>query len=235
MRTAQTLLALCLLLSGAARATDQTELVGFTPDGNVAVFLVHGVADGSGFPWARGTFMDVKGNRALGAPVEVELQDSSATEEQAVAKAKAALEAARLEKKLPKLVPGKQIKNEQGELYEQAGPPIGTVEIKLKKPGKRAAGAECPPPFAPRLLAVKLLWMGDENATTLLADKAVPAERACLSGCALGKVFASGKSALFLLDCKAPGFEGPGSKVVPIAAKLKYGLDEELPGSPPAQ
>lgn len=224
---------LALALAVPARA-DEVSTLGFTPDGSVAILLERGTLDGSGFPWARATLLDARKRAAIGKPLEVTLDEEGATEEKAVAKASALAEAERVRLKLPKLVPGKTIaKDDKGELYEKAGPPIGTLEVKVQKAPAKAGKKACDEPYAPLLLTVKLLWAEDEEPAVLLADKTVPKDRPCLLSCTLVQVFAQAKTGLVVLRCAGPGFEGSGGRFVPVIAQLKYGLDEDLPGSTP--
>ena len=44
-------------------------------------------------------------------------------------------------------------------------------------------------------------------------------------------VFMVGGSAVFELECAVQGYEGPATKRLGVAARLAYGLDEDLPGS----
>lgn len=223
--------ALALALPSPARA-DEVFALGFTPDGSVAVLLEHGTHEGSGFAWARATLLDAGKRAVLGKPLDVTLEEEGATEKQAVAKVRGLVEAERAKLKLPKLVPGKTIaRDDKGELYEKAGPPIGTVQLKTRPATQRQAKKACDAPYLPLLLTVKLLWAEDEEPAVLLDDKAVPKDRPCLLSCALVQVFAQAKTGLVVLRCGSPGFEGSHGKFVPAIAVLKYGLDEDLSGS----
>ena len=207
------------------------ESLGFSTDGKHAVLLEHGVADGSGHPWARVTIFEAARNAVVGQPIEVMLDAEGATEASAVEQAKKAFEAARVKLNLAPLRPGKEIRHdEKGNLADREGAPIGTLKITTRK----ATGKEvkqCYEPFSPLLLALTLYWMDDDKPAKLLAEKRLPKERPCLTGCELGKVFADGTTAIFVLQCGAQGFEGTSTRSVPVAAHLLYGLDEDLPGS----
>ena len=208
------------------------EALGFSPDGKQVVMLEHGVAEGSGFPWAKVTVLETARGTVVGRPFEVERQDADATEADAVKQAKEAFEAAREKMKIAPLRPGREIAHDaKGVLHDRQATPIGTVKIEARKAAGKEASRACEPPFSPLLLTVTLHWVDDDSPARLLADKKVPKERACLTGCELGRVFADGRTALVLLQCSAPGFEGPETRNVPIAARLAYGLDEDLPGS----
>lgn len=225
-----------LVLVARAAHAGALEPLGFTPDGQVVAVLEKGTHDGSGFPFAKITFLDTKTGRAKAKTDEVTLEEEGATEALALEKVKAKAETTRAALKLDPLVPGKAIAMDaKGELSEKAGPPIGRLEVAAKKASKKQAAQACDEPFRALLLTVKLFWMDDETPAVLLRDSKVPKERACVTGCAPESVFAHKKSALVVLKCEAPGFEGPDARRVPIAAQLKYGLDEELPGSTPGQ
>lgn len=210
----------------------EVEALGFSADGKYAVLLEHGVADGSGFPWARVTTFEAAKNAVVGKPIEVVLQAGGATEAQAVEQAKRAFEAARVKLNMAALRPGKEIRHdEKGELHDREGAPIGTLKITARRATAKEGAKTCYQPFSPLLLSLTLYWMDDDKPAKLLAERRVPKDRACLTGCDLGKTFADGTTAIFVLQCGAQGFEGTNSRAVPVAAHLLYGLDEDLPGS----
>jgi len=64
------LVALPLTMPVPALAGDAAtlEFTGFSQDGRYIAFAEHGVWDGSGFPWARITFVDVEKNDWVGTP-----------------------------------------------------------------------------------------------------------------------------------------------------------------------
>jgi predicted secreted protein len=224
---ASAVISLCALPSRAG-----VEVLGFSTDGRHVVILEHGVADGSGFPWAKATILDVARNAPAAKPIEVTLQDAAATEAAAVEQVKKGLAAAGEPLKLAPLKAPREIgHDEKGNLHDREGAPIGTVKIEARKAGAKEASKACEDPFSPLLLKVQLFWMDDDTPAKLLVDKKVPKDRACLTGCELGQVFADGRTGLFILQCGAPGFEGPATRSVPVVAKLAYGLDEDLPGS----
>ena len=229
-RAAITACACTVLVALPTRA--EVEALGFSTDGKHAVLLEHGVADGSGFPWARVTIFEAAKNAVVGKPIEVSLETDGATEAQAVEQAKKAFEASRVRLSIAALRPGKEIRHdEKGELHDREGAPIGTLKITSRKAKAREMAKQCYQPFSPLLLTLTLYWMDDDNPAKLLSEKKVPKDRACLTGCDLGKVFADGTTAIFVLQCGAQGFEGTNSRSVPVAAHLRYGLDEDLPGS----
>ena len=220
---------LAVLLSGAA-PLDGVEVIGWTPDGSKVVAIEHGVYDGKGTPWARVTFFDTAKRAPLGKPLEVELE-GDASEADAVAEATKRAEVERVRLKLPKLVPGKTIKTgEKGELTGSDDSPIGDLQIKARKAGKKQQVRECGEPFQAELLTVKLYLMGGDEPLPVLAEKKVPASRACSSGCTAGATYAQGKGALFVLKCSVQGFEGGATQpfLVPVG-KLEFPLDADLP------
>ena len=232
MRVALSLSACGLVLLAALECRAEVECLGISSDGKHAVLLEHGVRDGSGFPWARATVLEAARNVTVGKPFEVTLDGAAATDAAAVEQVKRAFEAARAALTVGPLRACREIAHdEKGGLTERSGVPIGTVQITTRKARRTEAANPCAAPFSPLLLSVKLYWMDDDRPANLLLDKKVPKDRACLSGCVLGKVFTEGTTGLFVLQCGAPGFEGPGTRSVPIAVKLLYGMDEDLPGS----
>ncbi|MBS2024374.1 MAG: DUF2259 domain-containing protein [Deltaproteobacteria bacterium] len=226
MRLVTALLALLALPALAADTVPgQAEVLGFTPSGSVAVLLEHGVQDGTGFPWARATFYEVKKQRMVDQPLEVRLETPDATEAQAIDKVKALADEKRQKLKLEKFVPGKHIaRDEKGQLFDSEGAPIGSIEVKTRKFGGKAPKV-CDAPFKPILVTVKMIWMDDDKPQTLLADKATPKDRACLIDCEFDQVFALNQSVLVTLKCDAPGFEGAQKQTVAVPVWTRYGLD----------
>ena len=217
-------------LAGPVRA--ELEVLGFSSDGKHAVVLEHGVGEGSGYPWARATVLEVAKNAVVGKPVEVTLESGDATEQEAVEKVKKEFEEARGKLGVADLKAGKLIAHdEKGNLKDREGAPIGTVKLTSKKAKGKQAAKSCDAPFAGYLLTLTMYWMDDDTPAKLLVDKKVPIERACTQGCKLGRVFAGGRSAVFELECGVQGYEGPATKSLGVSARLAYGLDEDLPGS----
>ncbi len=226
------LLALLSLCAFARPARAELEVLGFSADGKHAVLLEHGVAEGSGYPWARATVLEVAKNTVVGKPVEVTLESGDATEQEAVAKAKKAFEETRGKLGVAALKAAKLIAHdEKGNLKDREGAPIGTLKLTSRKAKGKEAARPCDEPFAAYLVTLRMFWMDDDTPAKLLADKKVPKERACTQGCKLGRVFADGRSAVFELECAVQGYEGPATKSVAVSARLAYGLDEDLPGS----
>ena len=232
-RTAlSTCAALLCVLAPARPARAALEVLGFSTDGKHAVVLEHGVGDGSGYPWARATVLEVAKNAVVGKPVEVTLESGEATEQEAVDKVKKAFEEARAKLGVAPLKAGRTIAHDdEGNLKDREGAPLGTVKLTAKKAAGKQLARPCDEPFAGFLLTLTMFWMDDDTPVKLLADKKVAKDRACTTGCKLGKVFAGGRSAVFELECGVQGYEGPATKSVPVAARLAYGLDEDLPGS----
>lgn len=222
------LFAACLV-AGAAHA-DTLEVLGWSADGAYVALVAHGVGEGSGHPWARLTILDTSKRKSVAEPTKVDLDSEGATEADAVTavKKRAAEERARL--KISAWVPGKAVAHdEKGELREQAGPPIGTLELTATKAGKKQQARPCDEPFVAQRLKLVMHWMDDETPFSILDEKKTPKERACVTACKLGSVFAQAKAAVFILECGIQRFEGPATLSFPVVTKLPYGLDEDLP------
>ncbi|HZX94979.1 MAG TPA: DUF2259 domain-containing protein [Myxococcales bacterium] len=216
---------LALLL--AAAAAGPVEVVGFSPDDKYVAFIEHGVAEGSGYPWARLRVMDVGRSADAAAPVSITLDSGkdTDTEEGAVRKARDAAEAARVKLGIASWAAPRIIQtDDKGELSDHTGAPIGTLEIK-----ERAGKGKCEEPFRPLLLSLVIHWLDDDKPARVAEEKKPPKDRSCAGECALGGVFAHGKVALVLAKCTVQGFEGPSTHYSPYTARLPYGLDEPLP------
>lgn len=214
---------IALLLAAAL----PVEVVGFSPDGRYAAYIEHGVGEGSGYPWARLRVTEVARNAEAAAPVVFRLDSgrTADTEEEAVRKARQAATAALGKLRVPSWVPPRIVRHEpDGELTDGDGAPIGTLQIK-----PREARGKCDEPFRPLLLQLTLFFLDDDRPARLAADSALPKDRPCASACELAGMFAHKKSALALVRCTVPGFEGPAAKYTAYAGVLPYGLDEPLP------
>lgn len=224
-------------LDDSPMSPDGVDLFGWTPDGSKVGVIQHGVYDGRGIAWATVTFFDTKKNAPLAPPVVLDISDPDFTEQDAVvqARTKAAVEAKRL--KLPALVPGLAIKtDEKGALSAKDGSPVGNLELKAKKAGKKAMeqARDCNEPFLPELLTVKLYLMGGDGPIPVLAERKVPAARGCSTECAPLKTFGQGTGGLFVLRCRVQAFEGfEWQPVLVTVGGLEYPLETpECRGSP---
>jgi predicted secreted protein len=213
---------LALLLAAAPAAP--IEFIGFSPDARYAAYVDHGVADGSGFPYASLQIVDVARNRPAAPPVKVSLQGGAAsdTEEAAVKQAKAGAAPVMKRLKIASWVPGKELKVTGKELENNGGEPLGSVEVK----SKRARGV-CEEPFLPLLLSLEFNLIDDETRK-VSQERVLPPHR-CLSECAASRVFSYRKGFLVLARCSSRGFEGPAATFVPLAGVLPQGIDEDLP------
>lgn len=219
-----------LILAAPPLSPDGVELFGWTPDGAKVVALEHGRYDGKGTPWARATFFDTAKRVVIGKPLAVELE-GEASEVDAVDAVKKLAETERVRLKLPTLVMGRKITTgEKGELTGADGAPIGDLKVTVKKAGKKQSVRECGAPFQAELLTVKLFLMGGTSPLSVLAEKKVPAARACSSGCKTGATYAQGSGALFVLECSVQGFEGAATQpfLVPLG-KLEFPLEADIP------
>ena len=215
-----------IFLPLSARA-DSLDVAGFSPDGAYVAIVEHGIGEGSGQPWARLGIVEVAKSAQV-AHAEVNLD--AGTEEDAVAQVKKKAEPAQAKLHIDKWLPAKLIRHdEKGQMSDHEDAPIGTLEIKSRKATAKERARACDQPFSPLLLKVTVFFLDDEKPATLFAERKVPQGRACSTGCALDQIYAFKKSAVVTVKCGAPGFEGPASKLWPVAGKLPYGLDEDLP------
>ena len=156
--------------------------------------------------------------------MENELRDAGASEETAAAQAKKGAERERERLRVASWAKANKIDADRdGQVSEKSGAPIATIEVKTRA-GK--AVESCPEPFAPLLLEVAVYFLDADKPARMLSEKKVPKDRPCTNECALDSVYASGKSALALVQCTVPGFEGPAKQLVPVAAVLPYPLEE---------
>jgi len=201
------------------------EVVGFSPDDRYVAFIEHGVAEGSGFPWARLRVIDVARNADATAPVEVQLDSGKETdtEDAAVKRARAAAESARGKLRVASWVPARTVQAEEnGELTKPSGAPIGTVQIEERVAKGKSS---CEEPFRPLMLRLALYFLGDDKPARLAEEKKPPKDRACATSCTLAGVFAHGKAALMLARCGVQGSEGPATKFSAYAGTLPYALE----------
>ena len=213
---------LALLLAAAV----PIEVIGFSPDDKFVAFVEHGVAEGSGYPWARMRVLDVKRNADAVPSVAFTLDSGKETDTQAaaVAKARGAAETARVKLGIASWAPARAIEHDdKGELRDHTGAPIGTLELQ-----RRAAKGSCDEPYRPVLLRLVIHWLDDDHPARLAEDKKLPRDRPCAGACELAGVFAHGKAALAIARCAVQGFEGPGASYSAYAGTLPYGLDEPL-------
>lgn len=210
---------------------DHVELFGWSPDGTKVAWIENGISDGKGTPWAKVTFFDTSKGAPLGKPLELELEDTERTREDVVAEAMKRAEAERVRLKLPAFVPGKRIATDaKGELTSKDGSPIGNLEVKLRKAGKKERVRECPEGFAAELISAKLFLMGGDAPLKVADEKKTPAARACSMGCTPTSTYGQGKGALFILKCSVQTFEGAdyAPTVLPLG-KLEFPLEADLP------
>ena len=225
----RTLIAAALFSLPLAARASALEVVGFSPDGAYLAIIEHGVGEGSGLPWARLSILEVAKNAQV-SRTEVNLD--SGGEDDAVAQVKQRAEAAREKLQIAKWVPAKLIRHDQtGQMRDHEDAPIGTLEIKARKATSKqlpSGTAACDAPFSPLLLKATVFFVDDEKPAVLASERKVPHERACSTGCALDQIYAHARSALVVIKCAVPGFEGPASKPWPITGKLPHALDEDL-------
>ena len=216
---------LALLLAADALPID---VVGFSPDDKYVAWIEHGVAEGSGFPWARLHVTEVSRSADASAPVEIKLDSGkdTDTEDAAVKQARAAAEGARSKLRVASWAAPRVIQHdEKGELSDHTGAPIGTLQIEQRVAKGKPS---CEEPFRPLMLRLVILFLDDDRPARLAEDKKPPKERSCATDCALAGVFAHGKAALAFARCGVQGFEGPGARYSAYTGTLPYGLDEPI-------
>ena len=212
-----------VLLASAAASAQTLEVLGWSEDGGYVALIEHGVGDGSGFPWGTLTILETAKNKPA-ASARVDLRNDGASEADAVTQLKKKAEAERKRLKISRWVPGKTIAHdEKGALREPEGNPIGTLELKPTRATRKQQARECAEPFGAFLMKVELSLLDAEKPLVVLDEKRVPKERACVTTCQLGPVYAQAKGALFVLQCAIQGFEGPGKLYYPVAARLPVG------------
>jgi hypothetical protein len=221
---------LTLCLSAISASADTFEVLGWSPDGAYVATLDHGVGEGSGFPWAKLRLYDTAKRKLAAEPTTVTLETPGATEAEAVRAAKKKAEGEKTRLRIREWVPGKQIAHDdKGELSEQSGAPIGTLKLTATKASKKQQARTCEDPFIAQRLKLVMYFLDDDKPFTVLDEKATPKDRACVGSCKLGPVFAQATAALFVVECQVQGFEGAATLSYPVAVKLPYGLDVELP------
>ncbi len=221
-----------MLFSSSFAYADTAQVLGWSPDAKYVAVIIHGTGEGSGHPFATLTIYATKTGKVVGEPERVELGSEGASEAEAVNRVMQLGQAHADKLKVKRWLPANEIAHdEKGELREGSGVPIGTVEIITRLAKKNQATKVCDEPMQPLLLQLVIHWMDDDKPFKVLDEKKVPKERACISGCTLGTVFAYEKSALFMLSCTTAGFEGSAQSLYPVFAnKLPYNLHAELPG-----
>lgn len=211
-------------------SADGVEVAGFTPDGSAVVVVEHGVEEGRGYPWANVTFFDTAKGQPLAKPLNVVLETTEKGEAEAVAEAWQRIDGERARLKLAPLVRGKSFKTtEAGAISGSDGGPLGNLEIKSKNAGKKESVRACEEPWKAQLYTVKLFLMGGDAPIPVVAEKKVPAQRACSESCTASASYGQGKGAFFVVRCRKQDFEGFGFQnlLLPIG-NLEFPLEADL-------
>ena len=227
-------LLLALLPVFGARA-DQVEVLGFSPTGDSVAVLEHGVGAGSGVPWARLT--DYLARTGKPARPQISVGSGGAdhgapafsSEDAAVAEAKRLGELQRGELQTGQLVPGVELKRDGNELRAPDGRPLGALDLtarssRTRRSAVQARETQCPAPYMPQRLRLVLRPAGGGKSTLLLNEKRTPGARPCSNRCAAGRAFALKTTAVVLISCGVPGFEGSSTTTFPVVAKLPESL-----------
>ncbi|MCE9500016.1 MAG: DUF2259 domain-containing protein, partial [Leptospira sp.] len=197
--------------------SSQVEFLGFSADGKFAGILEFGTHDGSGFPWAKINFIDVRKNDFAGKEIKIELDsgDEKNTEEQAKKKALDLLDNAREKAKIPVLA-GKGAMSIAGSPFHVSGK-VYNVSISTKS--VKQSNLNCQDPFEPKLLKV-VVSEGDQVRLILQDDRKVPGSRGCAFSYTLDKIFIFQKGIVVFVQFSRPGFEGSDNRYLAVTGML---------------
>ena len=235
VRLAASLVVLALLASPAlAGDAAQFNSLGFSEDGRYFAFEEYGIQDGSGFPYANLTILDVAEDAwAAGSPFRVRLEDDTAslTDARDEARTQAEPHFDTLAIATPALTVALNGDGEpagDGSLLGFGKPGYGLEAI--QDPATLTLTTTLPEytgpctaeyGFDPPVGYVLTLETG-EGATELHADAAVPASRGCTVAYRLYGVFApldwagKGLTPVAVLSVYTNGFEGPDRRFIAV-------------------
>jgi len=197
--------------------SSEIEFLGFSSDGKYVGILEFGTYDGSGFPWASVSFIDVKKNDFVGKEIKVVLEstDEKSTEELAKKQALSSAEKEREKRKIPSFAMN-GVASSSGNSISISGKvhnvSASTKAVKLLNP-------KCPDPYVPELLKLSVME-GGKTVLVLQDDKKIPTSRGCAYGYRLDKSFSSGKGIVVLVQFSRPGFEGPDARYLVITGMI---------------
>ena len=100
---------LWLCLASTLARADALEVLGWSPDGRYVALIEHGIYDGSGFPWASLTVLDVVKRKPAAPAMKLDLRGEGATEADAVAQIKKKAEGEQARLKIAQWIAGKTI------------------------------------------------------------------------------------------------------------------------------
>jgi predicted secreted protein len=209
------LLVALLFLAASARAAE-VSFIGFSEDGKYVAFREEGVGAGSGFPWAKVVYIDVKKNDYASPPTHVELDSGDAVPEEAVGEANA--KAGPVMRKL-----GIQFEM-YGEKVVVEGDAFtaGTKKYLVTVGGTRAPGPEeaCQDRGPGELLRVAVTPAGGKDKP-LQVDRKLPRSRACAREYKLHSAYMHRDALLLLVSYQDPTFEGQSeTRFMGVTARL---------------
>jgi predicted secreted protein len=229
-------LASMALLAAPAQAGDAAQFnpLGFSADGRYFAFEAYGIQDGSGFPYASLTILDVAEDKwAAGSPFDVRMEDDTATMADARdavrAEAEAQLDA--LELTTPALTVALNGDGEpagDGSLLSFGKPGYGLDA--LQDPATLSLTTTLPDYTGPCTtdygfdppVGYVLTLETSTGSTELHADQAIPASRGCTVAYRLYGVFAplewayKGLTPVAVLSVYTHGFEGPDRRFIAV-------------------
>ncbi|MEH6724956.1 MAG: DUF2259 domain-containing protein [Hyphomicrobiales bacterium] len=226
------------LLISKASAADLAELgsTGFSDDGAYFAFEQYGIQDGSGFPYSSITIVDVKSDSwVAGTPIDVVLDEESASPNQARARAQQQASA---------LLSQYGVKSSNGVLVAhnpvselsadpknvifrpvkttmEIGPPI---EVQLDA-FELSAGSDCT--VFGTTYGFRLLLSTPGQVKILHEDTRIPSSRGCPLDYRIDQVYAhrlsGGAVALaIMLVMNTPGFEGPDGNYLAFTTEVAW-------------
>jgi predicted secreted protein len=208
-----------LLLAAAASAhagdTSQLEFLGFSPDLRYCGFEVHGVLDGSGFPYSTVYLVDVDANDYAAAPFAFVGRDGETEEE---VRDKAAGLARSLKEKLG--VDG----SNTGTLVEAGS--AGRLRLDLSGGGAKASLRLTERPtdktsdegLEEKMFELDLLAGG--KTVVLQKDRTLPKGRSGAYRYSIARAYVNGGKVAAFLEYERPGFEGPDVRQMIVTGVL---------------
>ena len=211
----------------AADAADRA-IIGFSGDGRWFAYEEYGVQDGSGFPYATVTVVDLDRNEwAPGTPVRVRVDNETATVHDA--RRKALTESGPIIEKLGAVEPGKVLaSNAVGEVvadphameFRRFHNIDDTFVVKLEVFAlPRPAG--CLDDGRPVVGLALLAGPSGGSLAEVHRDDTVPASRGCPLGYRLADVIGFGNDRLVIMvHTLAAGFEGLDARFLAVPARV---------------
>lgn len=226
----------------SAQAGDLAEFrpLGFSESGQYYAYAQTGIYDGSGFPYAQLSVIDVVKNELV-ATGSVELTEETdgnmGTAEQALQKVIAACKLERFSIK-PHQTNGQDLLIHLPTDYSQftnnifafyARPEGGAsgvatrYEVRVETTETKPATADIPAEFGPaRLLKLSIAGLEEASGTVsiLQEEKSLPVSRPCPLSYTVRRVTSYGEGLVVILSYTTPGFEGPDVRYFAVSGKF---------------